>query len=88
MSFGFSVGDFVAVGKLVGDIISSLQSVGGARSEYQEVMRELDSLNKTLQHLDRLGHDGTSSNVVDSIKIHSLELSNSARRFSSQSKEV
>jgi hypothetical protein len=72
MSFGFSVGDFVAVGKLVGDIISSLQSVGGARSEYQEVMRELDSLNKTLQHLDRLGHDGTSSNVVDSLKFTAL----------------
>jgi hypothetical protein len=34
MSFGFSVGDFIAVGKLIGEITCSLQTIGGARSEY------------------------------------------------------
>ncbi|KAF2833242.1 hypothetical protein CC86DRAFT_389553 [Ophiobolus disseminans] len=59
MSFGFAVGDFVAVGTLICEIIDSLQSVGGARSEYQELIRELTSL-------------PSSSTVVESIKFAAL----------------
>jgi hypothetical protein len=40
MSFGFSVGDFIAVGKLINDISSCLQDAGGAKAEYQELMHE------------------------------------------------
>lgn len=39
MSFGFGVGDFIAVGNLITEIVSALR---GARSEYQELIRELD----------------------------------------------
>ena len=56
MSFGFSVGDFIAIGKLIGDITSCLQSAGGARSEYQELIREFESLKVALCHLDRLNN--------------------------------
>jgi len=54
MSFGFSVGDFIAVGKLINDIVRCLQSVGGAKSEYQEMVREFEILNKALVHVDHL----------------------------------
>jgi hypothetical protein len=54
ISFGFSVGDFVAVGKLISDIVISLRSIGGASSEYQELTRGLNSLIKTLCYLLRL----------------------------------
>ena len=39
MSFGFAVGDFIAVGTLIANIVDSLRST---RSEYQELLRELE----------------------------------------------
>ena len=39
MSFGFSVGDFIAVGQLIYDITNALR---GSRTEYQELVRELE----------------------------------------------
>ena len=39
MSFGFSVGDFVAVGNLIVKIVNILR---GTQSEYQELIRELE----------------------------------------------
>lgn len=39
MSFGFAVGDFIEVGKLLYNIIDALR---GAKSEYQELVRELE----------------------------------------------
>ncbi|XXG93972.1 hypothetical protein Hte_000222 [Hypoxylon texense] len=54
MSFGFSVGDFLAVGKLVTDIVSCLKDTGGSRTEYQDLVRELECLQAALIHLDKL----------------------------------
>ena len=71
MSFGFSVGDFLAVGTLIADITNSLREAGGSKSEYQEPLRELESLNHTLKHLDKLPTDGASANL-ESIKFASL----------------
>ena len=39
MSFGFSVGDFIAVGQLAVKIANLLRDT---RSEYQELVRELE----------------------------------------------
>lgn len=73
MSFGFSVGDFLAAGKLILDIIESLQDVGGAKSEYQELIHELRSLEKALQHLDQLQSDSAhQGRIVQSIKFAAL----------------
>lgn len=67
MSFGFSVSDFLAVGKIIADIISCLKDAGGSKSEYQELLRELECLNHALHHLDRLmtlhGSSSTSANL-------------------------
>lgn len=62
MSFGFAVGDFVAVGKLIIDIVGSLHSTEGAGQDYQELVRELESLDKALKHVDRL--QGTTADGV------------------------
>ena len=58
MSFGFAVGDFVAVGKLIKDITTSLRSVGGAREDYQEIIREFETLDKVLRSLRDLEATG------------------------------
>lgn len=39
MSFGFSIGDFLAVGKIIHDVIEALHA---SESGYQELVRELE----------------------------------------------
>jgi hypothetical protein len=62
MSFGFSIGDFITVATIIADIISSLQEAGGSKFEYQELVRELESLQHALRHLDKL--QPSSSTIV------------------------
>ncbi|KAL9622042.1 MAG: hypothetical protein Q9160_003541 [Pyrenula sp. 1 TL-2023] len=62
MSFGFAVGDFIAVSKLIVDIVSSLNSASGAGQDYQELVRELESLHQVLKHIDRL--QGTTADGI------------------------
>jgi DNA repair exonuclease SbcCD ATPase subunit len=81
MSFGFSIGDFIAIGKLVKDISSSLQDVGGAKSEYQELLRELECLKQALQHLNKLHNAGPSSPNLDSIKYAALSCRRPLEQF-------
>ncbi|KAI9668028.1 MAG: hypothetical protein M1821_000848 [Bathelium mastoideum] len=70
MSFGFSVGDFIAVFKLIADIRSVLND---AKSEYRELFQELELLHNALGHLDRLHCDEhASSKTLDSIKYTAL----------------
>ncbi|KAI1759347.1 hypothetical protein GGR53DRAFT_150799 [Hypoxylon sp. FL1150] len=64
MSFGFSVGDFLAVGKLVTDIISSLKESGGSRTDYQDLVRELECLQAGLVHLDKFTGTGSSPDLT------------------------
>ncbi|KAF2800861.1 hypothetical protein K505DRAFT_227706 [Melanomma pulvis-pyrius CBS 109.77] len=72
MSFGFSVGDFIAIGKLICDITSCLQSVGGAKSDYQELIREFELLDAALRHLDQLDNTTSASTRLDAIKYAAL----------------
>jgi hypothetical protein len=71
MSFGFSMGDFLAVGKLILDITNTLGDAGGSKSEYQELLRELESLNHALKHLDKLPAN-TRCSSLESIKYTAL----------------
>jgi hypothetical protein len=81
MSFGFSVGDFVTVGSLIADIICSLQEVGGSKSEYQELLRELESLKHALSHLDKLHVGASSPTNLDSIKYAALSCRRPLEQF-------
>jgi hypothetical protein len=38
VSFGFSVGDFIAVIELVGTVVDALRSSGNAGAEYRELV--------------------------------------------------
>jgi len=80
MSFGFSVGDFLAVGKLIADITNSLREAGGSKSEYQELLRELESLDHALKHLDKLPTNGASANL-ESIKYAALSCQRPLEQF-------
>ncbi|KAF2489919.1 hypothetical protein BU16DRAFT_597520 [Lophium mytilinum] len=81
MSFGFSVGDVVTVGKLIADIISSLRDTGGSKSEYQEIVRELETLNSVLKHIDQLKPSGKRSESLDSIKYAALSCRQPLEQF-------
>ncbi|KAF4470697.1 aspartic ase precursor, partial [Fusarium albosuccineum] len=71
MSFGFSVGDILAVGRPVADIASCLRESGGSRDEYQGIVRELECIRRMLDHLENLSN-GDSSPELDSIKHDAL----------------
>jgi len=81
MSFGFSVGDFIAVGNLIKNISSCLQDAGGAKAEYQELLRELECLQQALQHLDKLQDGGSSSTNLNSIKYAALSCRRPLEQF-------
>jgi hypothetical protein len=82
MSFGFSVGDFIAVGNLIKNISSCLQDAGGAKAEYQGLLRELECLQQALQHLDKLQNGGSSSSAnLDSIKYAALSCRRPLEQF-------
>jgi len=68
MSFGFAVGDVIAVGKLIKDITDCLRSAGGAMSEYQELVKELDALKTALDGVNQLDSNVTPSALLDTIK--------------------
>lgn len=81
MSFGFSVGDFIAVGSLVTDIVSSLREASGSKSEYQEILRELEGLKHALSYLDKLQSVDACSTSIDSIKYAALSCRRPLEQF-------
>jgi hypothetical protein len=81
MSFGFSVGDFLTVAQLVCDITKSLRDSGGARSEYQELIRELETLNSALEHIDTLQRGSEQPAPLDSIKYAALSCRQPLEQF-------
>lgn len=81
MSFGFSVGDFLAVGSIIADIVSSLRESGGSKSEYQEIIRELEGLQHALSCLDKLQSSDGCSTSIDSIKYAALSCRRPLEQF-------
>lgn len=72
MSFGFSVGDFLSVGALIANIIGSLKSTGGAVSEYQELVRELHGLQRTLDIIEHLKGTPHQETTINGLKVAAL----------------
>ena len=54
MSFGFSVGDFLAVAELAYKLGKALSDTKGAAKEYQELITELNVVHKVLLQVDDL----------------------------------
>lgn len=78
MSFGFSVGDFIAVLSIIKDITSNIREAG---SEYQELFRELEALDGIFRRLDKLQPRNGLEVSVDSIKCVALTCRHPLEKF-------
>jgi predicted nucleic acid-binding Zn-ribbon protein len=82
MSFGFSVGDFIAVSQVIREISGLLKDGKEAKEDYQELLRELESLGNALQKLDRLQQRATAdSKTLDSLKYAALSCRRPLEQF-------
>lgn len=70
MSFGFSVGDFIAAGEVIKNIISSLRN--SSASSYQEFILKLHALQRTLQDIEHLQHTSDQEASINSVKVAAL----------------
>jgi hypothetical protein len=66
--FGFSAGDFVALGGLIIKVTKALKDHGGAAEEYQDVVFELQKFKSILDQVEQLGL-GVEAGNLDSRKI-------------------
>ena len=78
--FGFSAGDVIAVCILVKDIIKALDDAQGASAEYQQLSRELWSLDRALLEVEML-----SRTCDTSVELNAL--SSTTRRVVGQCRE-
>ena len=70
MSFGVSVGDFIAAGNLIKDIVSALQSA--STSNHQELLFELHGLRRALHEIEHLHADPQQETEVSAVKVAAL----------------
>ena len=70
MSFGVSVGDFIAAGVLIKNIVSALQN--SSTSEHQELLLELDGLRRALYEVEHLQADPHQETEVNAVKVAAL----------------
>ena len=69
MSFGISIGDFVAVGTLIKSIVCTLQT---SVSDHQELLLELDGLQRALDKIEHLQSDHEEQTEVNAVKVAAL----------------
>lgn len=70
MSFGFSVGDFITVGRLIQHVVSSLRA--SSISEYRELIFELHGLERALHEIEHLKCHPCQEPAVSGIKVTTL----------------
>jgi hypothetical protein len=87
MSFGFSVGDFLAAASVIKDIVQCLKGSGGSASEYQELMLELDGLQNALTKIEHLKGSAERTPTINGIKVAALNCLYVLRNFLENLKE-
>ena len=70
--FGFSAGDFIGAIGLIVKVTESLEDIGGASAEYQQVVLQLNGLERTLVHLQKLEPNEQNAEHVNSIRCMAL----------------
>lgn len=70
MSFGFSVGDFITIARLIQGIVSSLRA--SSIGQYRELTLELDGLHRALQEIEHLKSHPSEEAALNGIKIAAL----------------
>lgn len=71
-SFGYSVGDVFATISLIAKVITAFKRSGGACEEYQQVVRELETLQQVLQRLDSIQSNDSNFAHVNAVKSMAL----------------
>jgi hypothetical protein len=72
-TFGFSVGDFIAVIDLVQKVGKALHGQNGASAEYQRLIQNIQTLRLIFQHLECLNLDETNRSLVNAIQAQAHE---------------
>ncbi|PVH68040.1 hypothetical protein DL98DRAFT_662356, partial [Cadophora sp. DSE1049] len=54
MSFGFSVGDFIAAADLIARVVSALREAGGSASQHRHITNKLGFLDRAIRDVNRL----------------------------------
>lgn len=67
VAFGFSVGDFIAGINLLMNAVHSFSNTHGAQADYQELGRELQSLNNGLDGIRALSLDSTYEAEISAV---------------------
>ena len=70
MSFGFSIGDFMAAGVIIKDIISALRT--SSTSDHQELVLELHGLQRALDEIEHLQVGPRHETEVNAVKVAAL----------------
>lgn len=70
MSFGFSMSDFITVGKLIQQVTSSLRA--SSISEYRELILELHGLQQALRQIEHLRCSPSEEPAVNGIRAAAL----------------
>ena len=84
MVVGFSVGDFIAVAKLIDSIVSILKRSANAPSEYLGLERELSDLQKALNGIECLHVDQSQQAAANALKCAALNCQHALEEFYSK----
>jgi hypothetical protein len=68
MSFGWSVGDILAGLQLLHQIGTALKDSGGASSEFQDSVSFLQTLSRTLNHLNAIQNKPVDPDIAENLK--------------------
>lgn len=72
MSFGFSVGGFVAAADLIAQVVSALREAGGSASQHQHITSKLGYLDRALRDVNRLEPAEGLETTLEAIKTTAL----------------
>lgn len=81
MSFGFSVGDFLAAGELIFKVSCALHEAGGSAQQYRQVDLQLNSLKFALNEVDKLDPPQDLEATGNSIKAAALSCQLPLKQF-------
>jgi hypothetical protein len=81
MSFGFSLGDFLAASNLISQVVCALREAGGSSFQYQRLRLELDALGLALREVDQLVPVEGLEATVEAIKATALSCQLPLREF-------
>lgn len=85
MSFGFSVGDFLATARVIKDIVTALRN--SSASSYRELVLELDGLQRALDGVEHLKCSPNQQTALNGIKVAALVCQHPLEEFAKKLKK-